>query len=79
MGEFIGILVVGVIAGWLAGVVTRTNRGILDDLLLGVLGAIIGFLIFGASDSLLPSILIATVGAVILVIGKNLIMGRRAA
>ena len=34
-------IVVGVAAGWLAGVITGSNRGIVGDLILGLIGAFV--------------------------------------
>jgi uncharacterized membrane protein YeaQ/YmgE (transglycosylase-associated protein family) len=78
MGDFIGWIVVGIAAGWLAGVITRTNRSIWGDLVLGLLGAIVGGFITDASmgDNLIVSIIIAAVVAAGLVFLKNMITGR---
>ena len=80
MGGLIGWIIVGVVAGWLAGVITRTNRGILGDLVLGLIGAIVGGWITDVSISgdsgLIVSILVAAVVAAALVLLKNMVMGR---
>jgi len=77
MWDIIGYLVVGVIAGWLAGIITRTDRGLIGDLILGVLGALAFGFVFGAiRDNFILEIIGATIGAVVLVIIKNFIMGR---
>ena len=77
MGDIIGYVVVGVIAGWLAGIITRSDRGIIGDLVLGVLGALLfGFVFNAINDNLILEIAGATVGAVVLVIIKNFVMGR---
>ena len=66
-------IIVGLIAGWLAGQVMRGGGyGILVDVLLGLVGGVIGGWLFGALGVSLPggvigSILVAFVGAVILV------------
>jgi uncharacterized membrane protein YeaQ/YmgE (transglycosylase-associated protein family) len=66
-------LVVGLIAGWLAGVVMRGGGyGIVVDIILGILGGILGGWIFsmlgvGAGGGLVGSVLVAFVGAVVLV------------
>lgn len=66
-------IVVGLIAGWLAGQVMRGGGyGILIDILLGLVGGVIGGWLFGAlglsaGGGVLGSILVAFVGAVILV------------
>ena len=66
-------LVVGLIAGWLAGLVMKGGGyGILVDILLGILGGFVGGWLFGAlhiwpAGGIIGSILVAFVGAVILV------------
>ena len=40
--SLIAIIVVGLIAGWLASAIMKTNTGLLLDLVLGVIGAIVG-------------------------------------
>jgi uncharacterized membrane protein YeaQ/YmgE (transglycosylase-associated protein family) len=65
-------LVVGIVAGWLAGVLVKGGGfGVIGDLIVGVIGAFLGgflFSTFGASTGggLLGSIIVATVGAVVL-------------
>jgi uncharacterized membrane protein YeaQ/YmgE (transglycosylase-associated protein family) len=66
-------LVVGLIAGWLAGVVMRGGGyGIIVDILLGIVGGFLGGWLFGRlgiwpAGGMLGSIIVAFVGAVILV------------
>jgi uncharacterized membrane protein YeaQ/YmgE (transglycosylase-associated protein family) len=65
-------LVVGLVAGWLAGVLVKGGGfGVIGDLVVGVVGAFIGGWLFstlGASTGggLLGSIIVALVGAVVL-------------
>jgi uncharacterized membrane protein YeaQ/YmgE (transglycosylase-associated protein family) len=67
------ILVVGLIAGWATGKIMKgSGYGIVTDILLGIVGALIGSRVLGllgiyTSGALIPSILVAIVGAVILV------------
>jgi uncharacterized membrane protein YeaQ/YmgE (transglycosylase-associated protein family) len=68
----IGWIVVGLIAGFLAGKVMKGGGyGILVDIILGLLGAILGGWLFGllgmGAGGFIWSILVAFVGAVILV------------
>lgn len=80
-------LVVGLIAGWLAGVVMKGGGfGILGDIVVGILGALIGG--FLASVLLggdyvtglnLPTILVSFFGAVVLIAILRMIPGRRGA
>jgi uncharacterized membrane protein YeaQ/YmgE (transglycosylase-associated protein family) len=45
----IGTLIIGLIAGWLAGILMRgSGYGIFVDILLGLIGAVIGRWIFSA-------------------------------
>jgi len=66
-------IVVGLIGGWLAGVVMKGGGyGIVVDIVLGVLGAIVGGWIFstlgiGAGGGLVGGIIVAFIGAVVLV------------
>ena len=72
-------LVVGLVAGWLAGVLVKGGGfGVIGDLVVGVIGAFLGgwlFSTFGASagGGLLGSIIVATVGAVVLLFIVRLI------
>ena len=71
---FIEWIVVGLIAGWLAGKVMRCGGyGILVDIILGILGGILGGWLFGllglwhGDGGIIGSIIVAFIGAVILV------------
>jgi uncharacterized membrane protein YeaQ/YmgE (transglycosylase-associated protein family) len=74
------LLIVGLIAGWLAGVVVRgSGYGILGDIIIGIIGAFIGGWIFsglGASYGIIGSIIVAAIGAIILVLIVSFITGR---
>ncbi|KEF42812.1 MAG: membrane protein [Cyanobium sp. CACIAM 14] len=67
-------LLVGVIAGWLAGVLVKGGGfGLFGDLVVGIIGALIGGLLFSglagaAGGGLLGSLLVATLGAVLLLV-----------
>src|SRR4029077_7683323 len=67
------LLIVGLIAGWLAGKVMKGGGyGVLMDIVLGILGGIVGGWIFGALNiwpggGIIGGILVAFVGAVLLV------------
>ena len=65
-------IVVGLIAGWLAGQVMKGGGyGMVMDIILGILGGILGNWVFGLfrlyPGSLFGSIIVSFVGAVILV------------
>src|SRR5436305_11325069 len=84
-GGVIVWLVLGLIAGWLAGMVMKGGGyGILGDIVVGIVGALIGGFIasalgLGAVTGLnIGSIVIAFIGAVILIWLLRLFSGRRA-
>ena len=66
-------IVVGLVAGWLAGQVMKGGGyGVVVDILLGLVGGVIGGWVFGllgigAGGGMIGSIVVAFVGAVILV------------
>jgi uncharacterized membrane protein YeaQ/YmgE (transglycosylase-associated protein family) len=67
------LMVVGLIAGWLAGQVMKGGGyGVLVDIILGILGGLVGGWLFGMlgiwpGGGMIGSIIVAFVGAVILV------------
>jgi uncharacterized membrane protein YeaQ/YmgE (transglycosylase-associated protein family) len=72
--NLIWFLVVGLIAGWLAGVLIKGGGfGLLGDLVVGVVGAFIGGLLFSflglsSGGGLIGSLVVATIGAVVLLV-----------
>ena len=66
-------LVVGLIAGWLAGLVMKGGGyGLIVDIVLGILGGFLGGWIFGklgiwSGSGMIGSTIVAFIGAVILV------------
>jgi len=83
MGIF-ATLVVGLIAGFLAHLVMKTKANILVDLILGILGGFLGGWLTGLllhqnlmSGINLVSIIVAFVGAVIVVFLYRLLFERR--
>ena len=71
-------LVVGGICGWLASLIMRTDaqQGILLNIVVGIIGAVIAGLIFGANinDGItMTSFLYSLLGAVILLAIVNLV------
>lgn len=63
---------IGIAAGWLAGQITKSgSQGVVGDLVIGVLGALLGGFIFGllgiGATWLLGRLIIATVGSVALI------------
>jgi uncharacterized membrane protein YeaQ/YmgE (transglycosylase-associated protein family) len=80
-GGIIAWLVVGLVAGWLAGKVSRGHGfGLIGDIVVGLIGALIGGflagLIFHGSVGLLGSIIVAFLGAVLLLAILRAVSGR---
>ena len=77
--EFIWFIIVGLIAGFLAGQIVKGGGfGMLGDIVVGVIGAVIGGFLFnslGASvgGGLVGSIIVATIGAVLLIVVLRMI------
>jgi uncharacterized membrane protein YeaQ/YmgE (transglycosylase-associated protein family) len=77
-------IIVGLIAGFLAHLIMKTNTGLLVDLILGVIGGFVGgwisSLLTGVnlmSGVNLTSILVALIGAIIVIFVYRLIARRR--
>lgn len=76
---FIAWLIIGAIAGWLAGVLVKGGGfGVLVDIIVGIVGAFIGGWLAGVlgihvGGGWIASIVTATVGAVILLLVLRLI------
>jgi uncharacterized membrane protein YeaQ/YmgE (transglycosylase-associated protein family) len=65
-------IVIGILAGWLAGKIMRgRGYGLVMDLLLGIVGSILGGIVFGAlglyAAGIVGRLVTATVGAVLLI------------
>ena len=74
----IWFLIIGLIAGWLAGKVIRGGGyGVIGDMIVGVIGAFIGGWLFGvlgiSVGGFIGSLITAFVGAVILILLLRLI------
>jgi len=77
-------IVLGLVAGWLAGMIMRGGGyGLIGDIVLGVLGAFVGGWLWSLlmhEDVMLgfnlPSLLIAVLGAIILIAISRLFSGR---
>jgi len=81
-GGIIAWLVVGLIAGWLAGMVMKGGGyGVLGDIVIGIVGAFVGGFVFslitgGGTAGFWGSIAVAFVGAVILIAIVRALPGR---
>jgi len=76
--HIIWFLIIGAVAGWLAGQVMKGKGfGLLGNIIVGCIGALLGGFLFGivgiTSGGLFGSLVTAFVGAVILIYIVNLI------
>ena len=75
----IWFLLIGLAAGWLAGqVIKGGGYGVIGDIVIGIIGALIGGFLFQRSSAFagsgfLESLIVATIGAVVLLFGLRLI------
>ncbi len=83
--SIIGWIILGLIAGFIASkLVNRQGEGLLVDIVLGIIGAIVGGWIMaavggqGITGFNLYSMLVAIAGAVIVLIIYHAVFGRRA-
>jgi uncharacterized membrane protein YeaQ/YmgE (transglycosylase-associated protein family) len=81
-GGIISWLIVGLIAGWLAGQFMKGGGyGLVGDIIVGIIGAFVGGLLFGvllpgSSVGFVGSIVVAFVGAVLLIALLRALSGR---
>ncbi len=77
LGMFVSWVVVGLLAGWLAGFVMKGGGyGLIGDMVLGLVGSVVGGWIFralgvSAGGGLVPTVLVAFVGAVIVIVAQR--------
>jgi uncharacterized membrane protein YeaQ/YmgE (transglycosylase-associated protein family) len=81
MGYYIGIALIGIFAGYIAGkLVKGRGFGLVINLILGIAGAFVGSWIFSLveiniMDGLLGSLITASFGAIIILVFANLLRG----
>ena len=76
--DIVWFLLIGLAAGWLASQIMKGgNSSLVTDLIMGVIGAILGGFLFGllglAATGLIGSLVTATVGAIVLIAGLRAI------
>lgn len=82
--SIIAWIVLGLIAGFIGSkVVNKTGEGVVVDIILGVVGALVGGWLFntfgmaGVSGLNIYSLLVAVVGAIVVLVLYHLITGKR--
>jgi uncharacterized membrane protein YeaQ/YmgE (transglycosylase-associated protein family) len=77
---FLGAVVIGLLAGWLAERIMGRRHGLLTNLIVGLVGAVLGGFVAGLAGfgyaGFLPSLIVSTLGAVLLLALLNA-LGRR--
>jgi uncharacterized membrane protein YeaQ/YmgE (transglycosylase-associated protein family) len=78
----IGAILIGILAGWIAEKVMRRNHGLLMNLVVGVVGAFLGGFLastlnLGMGSGVIPSLIVATIGAILLLFIVGLVRPRR--
>ena len=71
-------ILIGIVVGWLAGMIMGTGNGLVGDFVVGIAGAFIGGLIFARGNIndaplTVSSFVVSLIGAVILLGGVNLL------
>lgn len=79
-------IVLGLVSGFIASkIVNRSGEGIVIDIVLGIIGAVVGGFLFRAVGSVgmtgfnIWSMFVAVVGAVVVLVIKHALTGRRGA
>jgi uncharacterized membrane protein YeaQ/YmgE (transglycosylase-associated protein family) len=76
--SLIGFLIIGLIAGWLAGQILKGGSfGLVGNLVIGVIGSFVGGFVFSLlgfqTTNIIGSLITATVGAVVLLVVVSLL------
>ena len=78
-------LILGLIAGWIGSkIVNRTGEGFFLDIVLGIVGALVGGFLFslvgaeGVSGLNLYSMVVAVIGSIVVLVIYHTIFGRSA-
>ena len=78
-------IILGLIAGFIGSkIVNRSGQGLVLDIVLGVVGAVVGGFIFNAIGEVgvtglnLYSLIVAVIGAVVVLVIYHAVAGRRA-
>jgi len=74
-------IILGAIAGWIAEKIMKGDHGLLTNIVLGILGALIGNWLFrliigSTAGGVIGQLIVAVIGACILIWGYRAIRGR---
>lgn len=77
--QFVWFVLIGLVAGWLAGTLMKGGGfGVIGDIVVGVVGALLGGFLFSSvglstGGGLIGAIIVATIGAIVLIFLLRLI------
>ena len=78
---FFTMLIVGALAGWIAEKLTKSDHGLITNIILGIVGAFVGGMLaslFGVTvRGFFGTLIAAVVGATLVIVAYRAIMGRR--
>ena len=72
-------LILGAVAGWIADMIMKSDHGVIEDIILGIVGAFVGGFILnflgqsGVTGFNIYSLVVAVIGAVVLIFLGRLI------
>ena len=74
MPTFVWFLLIGLCAGWLAGVFTNGRGfGVIGNMIVGMVGAVVGVLMLQYVGRFVVDLIVATAGAVVLLTALRLV------
>ncbi|MCW0209290.1 MAG: GlsB/YeaQ/YmgE family stress response membrane protein [Achromobacter sp.] len=80
--SIVGAVLIGILAGWIAEQVTGRDHGLVTNLVVGIIGAFLGAVIANALNigfaGFWGSLIVSTVGAIVLLAIVGMVRGRRA-
>lgn len=80
--SILGAVIIGILAGWIAEQVMGREHGLITNLIVGIVGAFLGAFIASALGvgfaGFWGSLLVSTVGAIVLLALVGMFRGRRA-
>ncbi len=79
---FIMAIIIGAIAGWLAEKFTNSDMGLFANIIMGIIGAVVGNFLLRLLGigvyGFLGNLISATIGAILVIVVYRAVVGRRA-
>lgn len=81
IGMIVRSLIIGALAGWLAGQIMKSEGSLLRNILLGFAGSFVGGIVFSViglrSSGMIGEIIVSVVGACIVIFLAGVITGKK--